>query len=84
LKIVIFETLFSRDLDPNLGWPWKSYRRQCLIDPNKFHYLVCGCIEFDCGRRPTSYVRDVVRTYGRMDGQTDGRTFLPGLLGHLW
>jgi len=21
-----------------------------IIDPNKFHYLVCGCIEFDCGR----------------------------------
>jgi len=38
------------------------------VDPNKFHYLVCGCVEFDCGR-----------TYGR----TDGWTFLPGLLGHL-
>ena len=21
-----------------------------LIDPNKYHYLVCGCIEFDRGR----------------------------------
>jgi len=24
-----------------------------------------------------------VRTYGCMDGRSDGRTFLPGLLGHL-
>jgi len=22
----------------------------CLIDVNKYHYLVCGCIVFDCGR----------------------------------
>ena len=22
----------SPDLDPDLGWPWKSYRRECLID----------------------------------------------------
>ena len=50
----------------------KSYGRECLVDPNKFHYLVCGCIEFDCGR---TYVRTYVRT--------DGRTLLPGLLGHL-
>jgi len=35
---------------------------ECLIDLNKYHYLVCGCIVFDC---------------------TYGRTFLPGLLGHL-
>jgi len=48
LKIVIFETV-SRDLDPDLGWPWKSYRRECLIDLNKYHYLVCGCTVFDCG-----------------------------------
>jgi len=20
------------------------------INPHKYHYLVCGCIEFDCGR----------------------------------
>jgi len=25
-----------------------------------------------------------VRTYGRTDVRSDGRTFLPGLLGHLW
>ena len=55
----------SPDLDPDLGWPWKSYRRECLIDLHKYHCLVCGCIVFDSGR-------------------TDpGRTFLPGLLGHL-
>jgi len=46
----------SRDLDPDLRWPWKSHRRECLIDLNKYHYLVCGCIVFD---------------RGRMDGQTD-------------
>jgi len=34
----------------------------------KYHYLVCGWIEFDCGRT---------------DVRTDGWTFLPGLLGHL-
>jgi len=39
-------------------------RRECLIDLNKYHYLICGCIVFHCGC-------------------TDGRTFLPGLLGHL-
>ena len=54
----------------------KSYGRECLIDPNKFQYLVCGCIVFDCGR---TYVRTYGRTYVRMNGQT----FLPGLLGHL-
>jgi len=41
-----------------------------VIDLNKYHYLVCGCIEFDCGRtdvrRPT-YGRTDVRTYGRTD-----------------
>jgi len=57
-------TLTSDDL--------KSYRRECLINLNKFHYLVCGCIVFDCGR-----------TYGQTDVRTDGRTFLPSLLGHL-
>jgi len=45
---------------PDLGWCWKSYRRECLIDLNKYHYLVCGCIVFDCGRTD-------VRTYGRTD-----------------
>jgi len=40
----------SPDLDPDLGWPWKSYRRECLIDLNKYHYLVCGCIVFHCWR----------------------------------
>jgi len=63
----------SPDLDPDLVWPWNSYRRECLISLNKYHYLVCGCIEFDCGR-----------TYGRTDGCTDvrsdGWTFLLGLL----
>jgi len=49
----------SRDLDPDLEWPWKSYRRECLIDPNKYHYLACGCIEFDW-------------TYGCKYGRTDG------------
>jgi len=44
------------------------HRCECLIDPNKYNYLVCSCIESDCG--PT-------------DVRTDGRTFLPGLLGHL-
>jgi len=56
----------SRDLDSDLGWPWKSY---CLINPNKYHYLVCGCMCF---------IVDV-RTYIH----TDRQTFLPGLLGHL-
>jgi len=42
---------------PDLRWPWKWYRREWLIDPNKYHYLVCGCIESDCGRT-------FVRTYG--------------------
>jgi len=59
----------SCDLDPDLGWPWKWYRREWLIDLKKYHYLVCGCIEFDCG------CTDV-----RTDGCSDGRTFLPGLL----
>jgi len=63
----------SPDLDPDLGWPWKSYSREFLIDPNKFHRLVCGCIVFDCGH-----------TDVRTDVRTDRRTFLPGLLGHLW
>ena len=45
-----------------------SYRRECLIDLNKYHYLVCGCVVFHCGRT---------------DVRTHGRTFLPGLLGHL-
>ena len=50
----------SPDLDPDLGRPWKSYRRESLIDLNKYHYLVCGCIVFDCGRT-------CVRTDGRTD-----------------
>ena len=50
----------SPHLDPHLGWPWKSYRRECFIDLNKYHYLVCGCIEFDCGR--TYDVRTDIRT----------------------
>jgi len=50
----------SPHLDPDIGWPWKSYRRECLIDPNNHHCLVCGCIEFDCGRAD-------VRTYGWTD-----------------
>jgi len=62
----------SPHLDPDLRWPWKSYRREWVIDPNKCHYLVCGCIEFDCGR-----------TDVRTDVPTYRRTFLPGLLGHL-
>ena len=57
-------TLTSDDLE--------SYRREWVIDPNKCHYLVCGCIEFDCGR-----------TDVRTDVPTYRRTFLPGLLGHL-
>ena len=71
MKIVIFETkshvtltLTSDDL--------KSHIIECLFDPNKYHYLVFGCIEFDCGR-----------TYVQTDVRTDGWTFLPGLLGHL-
>jgi len=39
---------------------------------NKYRYLVCGWIEFDCGR-----------TYGRTYGRSDRWTFLLGLLGHL-
>jgi len=58
----------SPDLDPDLGWPWKSYLRECHIDLNKYHYLVCGCIEFDCGRTD-------VRTYVRTDVRTDLRTY---------
>jgi len=46
----------------------ESCRCESVIDLNKYHYLVCGCIEFDCER-----------TYGWMDVQT----LLPGLLGHL-
>jgi len=49
-------TLSSDDLE--------SYLRECLIDLNKYHYLVCSCVVFHCGR-------------------TDGRIFLPSLLGHL-
>jgi len=73
LKIVIFETkshvaltLTSDDLES----------RECLIDLNKYHYLVCGCIEFDCGHTD-------VRMYGSTYVRTEGWTFLPGLLGHL-
>jgi len=51
----------------------ESHRRECLIDLNKYHYLVCGCIEFDAGRTD---VRSYTYTYGR-------RTFLSDLLGHL-
>ena len=40
----------SPELDRDLGWPWMSYRRECLINLNKYHYLVCGCIVFHCGR----------------------------------
>jgi len=54
----------SSDLDPDLGWPWKSYRRECLIDLNKYNYLVCGCIVFHCGRMDRW-------TYSRMDIFTD-------------
>jgi len=64
----------SHDLDPDLGWPWNWYHREWLIDPNKYHYLVCGSIEYDCGR---TYGRTYIRTDLRMD-------ILPGLLGHLW
>jgi len=42
-----------------------SYGRECLIDPNKYHYLVCGCIEFDCGHMD---IRMDVQTYVRKDG----------------
>jgi len=27
----------------------KVYHRECLIDLNKYYYLVCGWIVFDCG-----------------------------------
>jgi len=36
-----------------------------FIDLNKCHYLVCGCIESDCGRMD---IRTDVRTYVRRDG----------------
>jgi len=49
------------DLDPDLGWPWKSYGRECLIDLNKYHYFHCG--------------RTDVRTYGRTYVQTDGHFY---------
>jgi len=58
-----FETLSLTWCDPDLGWPWKSYHRECLIDPNKYHYLICGCVEFVD-----------VRTDGRTYGQTDAFT----------
>jgi len=51
----------SRDLDPDLGWPWKWCHHEWLIDLNKYHYLVCGCIEYDCGHTD-------VRMYVWMDG----------------
>jgi len=41
---------------------------ECLIDLNKYHYLVCGCIVFDC--RCTD-----VWTNVRMDGRTDGHFY---------
>jgi len=49
----------SPHLDPDLVWPWKSYRREWHIDLNKYHYLVCGCIEYDCGH---TFGRTYVRT----------------------
>jgi len=44
-------TLTSDDLE--------SYRRGCLVDLNKYQYLVCGCI--------VSLWSVDVRTYGRTD-----------------
>jgi len=41
---------FKLQVSRDLGWPWKSYHRECLIDFNKYHYLVCGLIVFHCGR----------------------------------
>ena len=32
-----------------------------LIDPNKYHYFVCGCIVFHCGR---TYIRTNRHFYG--------------------
>jgi len=62
-----FWNFTSRDLDPDLRWPWKSYHRECLIDLNKYHYLVCGCIEFDCGR--TDGRTDIfIRLLGHLSG----------------
>jgi len=48
LKIVIFET---SHVTLTLTWDdLESHRRECIVDLNKYHYLVCGCIMFHCGR----------------------------------
>ena len=50
LQIRPFSQLWrARDLDLDLGWPWKSYRCACLIDLYQYHILACGYIASDCG-----------------------------------
>ena len=66
MKIVIFETFKSHVTLTLTSDDLES--RECLINVNKYHYLVCGCIEFDCGRTD---VRTDVRTYVRTDGHFD-------------
>jgi len=48
----------STDLDPDLGWPWKSYRRECLIDPinTTIWFVAALCLIVD------------VRTHGHFTG----------------
>jgi len=60
-------------LTPDLGWPWKSYCCECLIDLNKYHYLVCGCIVYDCGHMHgrTYYVRTDITTQTGMYNFSD-------------
>jgi len=55
---IIFETKSHVTLTlTNLLWPWRSYLRECLIVLNKYHYLVCGCTESDCGRTNGHFYR---------------------------
>ena len=39
---------WPRDLDLDIGWPWKLYRSICLNDLYPFHYWACSSVDFHC------------------------------------
>ena len=49
-KSAIFATLTGPWPWPWARMTWKSYRWKWLVDLYHYHILVCGYIEFDCGR----------------------------------
>jgi len=74
----------SPDLDPDLRWPWKSYRRECLIDLKKYHHLVCGCIVFHCGRADifTGFIRSSLRRWPNNNRNYSNKTITDSKLHH--